>query len=102
MTSLFSQADSERAKISLDAPGASDLGQDLDAQTAFSYVRKNAWTQNVEGATAAAYRVISGAELGSMSALYMHTYAQAAGNFRVLIESSEDSAQGMKIKVSGA
>lgn len=100
LKSFSLKADSDRLRIHVDQLGDSEFAKDLDTQTALSYVRRNAWTSALEEATSAAYRVISGSELGAMSALYLMTYAGAAGNFRVLIESSKESAQGMKIKAS--
>ncbi|KAM4533220.1 putative flavin-containing monoamine oxidase A [Fundulus diaphanus] len=71
---------------------------ELDSMTLHSYVKQNAWTEELKETLGVCSRSVFGVEPSQMSFLFFLMYAAAAGGLMALLESTPGCAQEFKIK----
>ncbi|KAG8010847.1 Amine oxidase [flavin-containing] A [Nibea albiflora] len=98
LAQLYWKIDKLTATICVEDPSKSPNAFELDSMTLQTFIDRHAWTAEVKEQMAMANRPLFGMEPCQTSFLYFLMYAAAAGGLKALLESTEGSAQELKLK----
>uniref|UniRef100_A0AAV2J1E8 Amine oxidase n=1 Tax=Knipowitschia caucasica TaxID=637954 RepID=A0AAV2J1E8_KNICA len=86
------------ATVNIQDPSLTPNAVDLDGMTFHSWIRQNAWTQELKDVVDTGTRAVFGTEPAQMSLLYLLMYSAAAGGLEALLESTPGAAQEFRVQ----